>query len=154
MRPLFFAITGAAIFLAACQVSGVTLISRTEDGLVFGTPAYARRDVPVAPVDREILISVRYRLQEVGQWSRLTCDAQRVTLFCALQQATQAAMGQNEHRQPAMQEVRFAIDDLFPARWREHRLRDFNQHPETTLHDILAVVDLAVARVDAKLTAP
>ena len=59
--------------------------------------------------------------------------------------------GQYIHRRPALQEVRFTIDDNYKDRWKVHRLADFNSHPNTTYTDVVKVLDVTIYRVKQKL---
>ena len=53
----------------------------------------------------------------------------------------------------ALQEVRFAIEDVTGGREFEHRLMDFNNLPETTFEDVKEVLAVARRRVAARLEA-
>jgi hypothetical protein len=55
------------------------------------------------------------------------------------------------HRQPALQEIRFVIEDNYKNRWSVHRLADFNAHPDTTFNDVKLVIAKAVGTVKSKL---
>ena len=44
--------------------------------------------------------------------------------------------GDYVHRHPALQEVRFIIDDKYNNRWKVHILADYNINPETSIKDI------------------
>lgn len=48
------------------------------------------------------------------------CHAARRSLFCALHQASVDVTGEYDHRRPAMQEVRFALEDATGGRAFEH----------------------------------
>lgn len=91
-----------------------------------------------------------------SQWNRADtrqCDPAdtKVTLFCALQKASMEVLGQYEHRRAALQEVRFAVEEATVGRQYEHRLRDFNNDPHTTLADLRSVIAVARQRVAARL---
>jgi hypothetical protein len=53
----------------------------------------------------------------------------------------------------ALQEVRFAIEDATRGRTFDHRLRDYNNLPETRLEDVKQVLAVARDRVRARLKA-
>jgi hypothetical protein len=84
-------------------------------------------------------------------------------LFCALQKADREILGEYEHRNVALQEVRFAIQDATRDRQTEmairalrqfslpHRLMDFNNLPETRFEDVKQVLRVATERVGARL---
>jgi hypothetical protein len=60
-------------------------------------------------------------------------------------------LGSYDHRRAALQEVRFAVEDATRGRDFEHRLRDFNNLPETRLADVKRVLQVAKTRVTARL---
>ncbi|WP_457097775.1 DUF6197 family protein [Lysobacter sp. P5_B9] len=136
-------------------------------GLVFAalvgcatapTPAYEDRDQPVSLKDVEILDKADALLADESDWNRKDTrecppDAQTLSLFCALQEASIEALGSYDHRRVALQEVRFAIEDVSGGREFEHRLMDFNNLPETTFDDIKKVLAIARAKVAARLAA-
>ena len=55
------------------------------------------------------------------------------------------------HREVALQEVRFAIEDVTDGREFEHRLRDYNNLPDTQLADVKRVLTIATHRVRIRL---
>ena len=85
------------------------------------------------------------------------------SLFCALQKASREILGEYQHRNVALQEVRFAIQDATRDRQTEmairalrrfslpHRLMDFNNLPETRFEDVKQVLRVASERVAARL---
>lgn len=79
---------------------------------------------------------------ERGRWS----------LFCALKHASVETKGEYNHHNTAMQTVRFVIDDLVPDHDFAHTLMDFNNTATTSHADILHVLELARARLEADLS--
>lgn len=75
------------------------------------------------------------------------------SLFCALRMATIAVDGAYSHRRTALQEVRFAIEDIRPGVEYDHRLMDFNNAPDTSFDDVIAVLSLARERAATRLAA-
>jgi hypothetical protein len=71
----------------------------------------------------------------------------KLSLFCALMQATTEISGGVHYRQPAMQAVREELSRVDSARVKTHRIMDFNNHPDTTLPEIHALLRAARARV-------
>jgi hypothetical protein len=127
-------------------------------GCATPTPAYEDRDQPVSLKDVEILDKANALLADESDWNRKDTkeclpDAQTLSLFCALQKASIEALGSYGHRRVALQEVRFAIEDVSGGREFEHRLMDFNNLPETTFSDIKKVLAIARAKVAARLAA-
>ncbi len=109
-------------------------------------------------VDETILRQTRVYLADMSHWDRhdLTNMDEAPTkgfncpkvvprsLFCTLYFASVAAAGDYAHFRPAVEAVRQAI---VLARGRgvyRHPLVDFNNDPRTTLHDVHAVLDMAV----------
>jgi hypothetical protein len=145
----------------------MSLFKQIAFGLVFAvlagcatapTPAYEDRDQPVSLKDVEILDKANALLADESDWNRKDTrecppDAQTLSLFCALQKASIEALGSYDHRRVALQEVRFAIEDVSGGREFEHRLMDFNNLPATTFGDIKKVLAIARAKVAARLAA-
>jgi hypothetical protein len=74
--------------------------------------------------------------------------AQKLSLFCALTQATNEISGGVHYRQPAMQAVREELNLVDASRIRTHRIMDYNNHPSTTLEEIHALRQRAKAKVE------
>jgi hypothetical protein len=130
------------ILLILC---GCVALSQEED-----------RSPPVSSQDLEILLRAKALLPDEAHWNRhddRNCppDAKTLSLFCALHKASVEVLGEYEHRRAALQEVRFAIEEVTKGREFEHRLMDFNNLPETRLADIHRVLDIAAQKVQAKL---
>jgi hypothetical protein len=120
------------------------------------TAAVEQRDQPVTPEDLRLLKRADELLADASTWDRTddrTCapDQAQLSLFCALQKASVEILGEYQHRRVAMQEVRFAIEDVTGGREFEHRLMDFNNLEETTFADIKRVLSIATERVAARL---
>jgi hypothetical protein len=134
------------------MASGCT---KTENGLVLGIPDYERRDIKVTQVDLEILNEANNLLLNEKAWKKEhpeDCNkTQELDLYCALEAASKNVTGQYVHRQPALQEVRFVIDDKFKNRWSKHRLLDFNSHKDTSFQDIRSVLNKAISIVKIKI---
>lgn len=135
------------IFFASC--------TRTEKGIVFGTPSYEKRTVQVDSSDLKILLLTKEILSLEESWqhdSSQVCNSnKKYTLYCALQKGSIEALGTFNHRRSALQHVRFAIDDYYRNRWEVHRLADFNNHRLTTFKDIHKVIDIAKETIQDKL---
>ena len=129
--------------------------TQTENGLIFGVPEYEQRDIRVSERDIEILVKVKELLSSESNWSKdigRVCGEEEIySIYCALEKASKEVLGEYVHRQAALQEVRFVIDDYFKDRWKVHRLADFNAHPETTFEDIDYVLTKAIEKVRGKL---
>jgi hypothetical protein len=126
-------------------------VERAEVLLASRTRAVDRRDLAI--LDRAAAL-----LGADATWNRAdtrTCEPGevRVSLFCALQRATIEVLGAYQHRRAALQEVRLAVDEATAGRPYEHRLRDYNNDPATTLADLRAVIAVARSRVSGRLRA-
>lgn len=138
-------------------------------GIGFGAPApqitatspqLEGRDQPVTADDVAILVRAEALLGDSAVWNRSDereCKddeaAGKRSLFCALQKACIDVLGSYDHRRVALQEVRFAVEEATRGRDFQHRLRDFNNLPETRLEDIKRVLAVAKERVSARLKA-
>ena len=117
-----------------------------------------RRDNRVTQEDVLILVGAINLLSNEAAWNRAddrACDDDENSgsrsLFCALQKASINTLGEYNHRRVALQEVRFAIQDATNNRKFEHRLRDYNNLPETSLSDVISVLENAKERVESRL---
>lgn len=72
---------------------------------------------------------------------------QKLSLFCALMQATTEVSGGIHYRQPALQAAREVLNEVGGSRLGKHRLMDYNNHPDTTLQEIHNLLSTAQARV-------
>lgn len=111
----------------------------------------------VSETDLEILHETRGFLSETSKWSQVEetqCDleAEALTLFCALQKASFDVSDDFLLRRPALEEVRYAIDELSETSL-DRRLIDFNNLETTDLSDIYKVIDMALVRIQARLDA-
>ena len=121
-------------------------------------PAYEDREQPVSVEDIEILDRANLLLGDESDWNRndtRECppDAPTLSLFCALKKASIEVLGSYDHRRVALQEVRFAIEEVSGGREFEHRLMDFNNLQQTTFDDIKRVLSIARSRVATRLKA-
>lgn len=109
---------------------------------------------PVGPTpsDLRILADALVRLEDESAWDRADdrdCGNDEpgvVSLYCATYLATAAELGRAYHRPPAMRLIREVVAERFPERVVSHRLMDFNNHPDTTLEDVRAVIEEALVR--------
>ncbi|MHC3994031.1 DUF6197 family protein [Thiomicrolovo sp. ZZH C-3] len=145
----------ALLLLGAYIVFGVIGVYKTENGIVLGLPEYEKRDIRVTRTDLEILTRADALLADENVWRKThvsdCSQSEKLDLYCALEKASVEVLGQYVHRQPALQEVRFAIDDRYRTRWTKHRLTDFNADQATDFADIKFVLAQASASVRTKL---
>ena len=119
-------------------------------------PADEQRDQPVTKEDVLILKRADEILSDETKWNRKddrTCrpEDKMWSLFCALQKASVEVLGKYDHRRVALQEVRFAIEDMTNGRKFNHRLMDYNNLPTTQFKDIKQALKIAIEKVAAKL---
>ncbi len=145
----------AFLLLGAFVIFGVIGVYKTENGIVLGMPDYEKRDIRVSQVDLDILTRADGLLSGENEWSKARVpdcrQSDKLDLYCALERASVEVLGTYVHRQPALQEVRFAIDDRYRQRWTKHRLADFNAHGDTGFEDVKSVLAQAIATVKEKL---
>jgi hypothetical protein len=140
---------GAFIVVAAASLAAQTAVTRTDDDSVRP---------PVLKTDLQILARAAQILDSPAKWNRndnRVCPkkAKTFSLYCALEKATLDVTGSFEHRGAAMQETRFAIDEIAQDRGYEHRLMFYNNDPATKLEDIKKIIQRASERVEARLKA-
>ncbi len=127
----------------------------TENGLMFGVPDYEKRDIFVSQIDLDILNKANQLLSDERVWKKehpSDCSkTEKLDLLCALEKASIDVMGKYIHRQPALQEVRFAVDDNYKRRWSKHRLIDFNSNKDTGFNDVKSVLEMAISTVKIKI---
>jgi hypothetical protein len=139
----------AAPFATAQDRSAAERLTNTSEEL-------ERRDQPVTDDDLRILVRANQILSSPGVWNRhdtREChDTDKTwSLFCALEKASREVLKEYRHREVALQEVRFAIEDVTDGRQFEHRLRDYNNLADTQLSDVKRVLTIATHRVRVRL---
>jgi hypothetical protein len=72
----------------------------------------------------------------------------KLSMFCALMQATAELSGGVHYRQPALQAVREVLNTVDASRIKTHRIMDYNNHPDTTLKEIHDLLRTASAKLD------
>jgi hypothetical protein len=117
-----------------------------------------RRDQAVTEEDLRILQRADEILSSPAVWNRQdTRECSRTdrtwSLFCALEKASLDVLGEYRHREVALQEVRFAVEDGTRGQEFEHRLMDYNNLTSTTFEDIKKILKVATDRVSARLKA-
>jgi hypothetical protein len=129
----------------------VTDMQETASALVIRMNA----DRQVRPTASDIAIITRAiaLLPNANVWNKndnRQCPAgqTKLSMFCALAQATTEISGGIHYRQPAAQAVREALNAVDSSRIKTHRIMDYNNHPDTTLAEIHAVLNAALARLE------
>lgn len=111
------------------------------------------KTVPPSDLDREIISRAASILSSEAVWDRADdrqCapDDKTWSIYCAMIRATLEVTGGVHHRRPAMELVRAVVDRRSAGRSYEHRLRDYNNDPKTTLADVRSLFEeaLVIAR--------
>jgi len=113
-------------------------------------------EVPPLWVDLQIVERAKEILKSERVWDRSddrVCEAtdRAWSLYCAMHRATIDITGEFHHRQPALQVVRRVVREVGSERIDNHRLMDFNNHPDTTLEEIHEVFEVAALRIEKGL---
>lgn len=128
-----------------------------ESALLEETFALLRdRNRPVSTEDVAIL-NRSLELFTEENWDReddRNCDNDapgQLSIFCALQQASIDVRGHYHHRRTALQEVRFVIADRSEGRDYAHRMRDYNNDPQTSYAEARSAIAEALTIVEERL---
>jgi hypothetical protein len=118
-----------------------------------------RRDQPVTEEDLRILQRADTILSSPAVWNRhdtRVCTPKDKTwsLFCAMEKALLDVLGEYRHREVALQEVRFAVEDATRGIEFHHRMMDYNNLESTKFEDIKKILEVATDRVGKRLAAP
>ncbi len=133
--------------------------------LLFAACLHAQADdpearPPVTKADIDIVRRAAQILDSPAKWNRAdnrVCPpgAKSFSLYCALEKATDEVTKNFEHRGAAMQEARFAIEEIAPdAKRYSHRLMDYNNDPKTSFADIQGVFWLLEKHIAMRLANP
>lgn len=148
----------AGMVLQLAAATGATQDTDQEPTFTPTSPELEMHDQPVAEEDLQILVRADEILIDDTVWNReddRNCKddelAGRRSLFCALQKACIEVLGAYDHRRVALQEVRFAIVDATDGREFAHRLRDYNNLPETQFDDVKRILVVAREKVSIRL---
>lgn len=113
---------------------------------------------PASKTDLEILNLCLLYLNDSTSWNHdddRVCEEDKdekfMSLFCALRIASVEIMGEYNHRNTAIQTIRFIIDELVPNHEYAHTLEDYNNSSSTTHNDILKVLELAKEKINKEL---
>jgi hypothetical protein len=103
---------------------------------------------PVTKSDLTIIMKVKELLKSEECWHKdddRDCeddvDKKRYSLFCALKIASTEVEGEYNHRNAIMQKVRIYINNKYPNKVFAHRLRDYNNMPETNYNDLMNLLE-------------
>lgn len=118
------------------------------------------RDLRVDSLDLKIVQEADMLLKDSSKWHKnddRECKDDiangTYSLFCALQKASINVTGTYEHRRASMQITRFTLEKYENGRVKEHRLMDWNNHPDTTFEEVKKVLRETIAAISEKLAA-
>jgi len=131
------------------------LLSVKKGGMRLAAFLFLAPLLPAASVNTRILSRAGKLLTDESRWNRADTrecppHAPKVSLYCALRQATEEVLGESSHRTTAMEEVRKVIEEKVGDKY-PHRLMGYNNDPATTLADIQGVLNTAAERLDRRL---
>jgi len=97
-------------------------------------------------------------LSDPSKWSKQDdrecsddIEKAKYSLYCALYKASIDISGEYVHRKAAMQVVRFTLEKYEAGRVKEHRLMDWNNHPDTSFDEMKKVLKESIEEVRSKL---
>ena len=141
----------------------VLVIFATCINLSFGqkfTSDSGDRDLLFDSIDIQILTRANAVLVNESYWSKADdrkcqddIDANKYSLFCALYKASLDIMGEYNHRRPGLQQIRWIIGDKYSDRLDNHRLMNFNNHPDTTFNEIKRLLAESLQIIEQKIAA-
>jgi hypothetical protein len=129
--------------------------SAQQDGDRLSVTIFANQQLPPTADDIRIIERAMALVSDVAVWNKAddrNClpNPQKWSVFCALMQATEEISGGIHYRQPALQVVREVVNEVGGTRVGKHRLMDYNNHPDTTLDDIHAMLKTAKTRLQQR----
>ncbi len=129
------------------------IIEMKETAAALSIRMNAERQVRPTAADIAIISRAIALLPNESVWNKndnRQCPAgqSKISMFCALAQATTEISGGIHYRQPAAQAVREALNAVDAKRIKTHRIMDFNNHPDTTLAEIHDVLNAARAKLE------
>jgi very-short-patch-repair endonuclease len=115
----------------------------------------ANRQLPPTEADIRIIDRALVLLSSREVWNKednrqCPTGQQKLSLFCAMMQATTEVSGGVHYRQPAMQKVREVLNEVGVGRFKLHRIMDYNNHPDTTLDEVHALLREAKTRLQQR----
>ena len=127
------------------------LASMQEEGDVLQVTINAYKVLPATQDDLNIIDRALQLLASPDVWNKndnRIClpNTSKISLFCALTQATIEVSGGVHYRQPAHEKVREVLNEVGGDRVKTHRLMDYNNHPDTTLDEVRKLLIEAKAR--------
>jgi hypothetical protein len=116
------------------------------------------RELSFDVYDLQIIQRADSILSDATSWSKQDdrqCEddiaAGKYSLFCALYKASIDVTGEYLHRRAGMQVVRFTLEKYEQGRVKDHRLMDWNNHPDTTFDEVKQVLKESIKTVSKEL---
>ena len=78
----------------------------------------------------------------------------KYSFYCALYKASIDIAGEYVHRRSAMQIVRFTLERYESGRVKNHRLMDWNNHPDTRFNEVKKVLKESINTIMDQLKQP
>jgi hypothetical protein len=132
----------------------VVLISLSSVGQTSGENQNLKFD----SLDLEIIQRADSILSNPSKWNKQDdreCNDDitngKFSLFCSLYKASFDIAGEYIHRRSAMQIIRFTLEKYENGRVKEHRLMDWNNHPDTTFEEVKKVLKESMEEVKRQL---
>ncbi len=127
---------------------------KTESSTMTLTIA-TNKTLPPTQDDIKIIQRAIALIPNEAQWNKADTrqcpkGQTKLSVFCALTQATEEIAGGVHYRQPAAQAVREVVNEVGGKRVDKHRLMDYNNHPDTTLAEIHTMLGMAQAKVEKR----
>jgi hypothetical protein len=131
------------------------LTEAKQEGDALKLTILANRQLPPTADDLTIISRAIALIPNTEVWNKednRQCPPgqTKISLFCAMMQATTEISGGVHYRQPAMQAVREVLNEVGGNRVKLHRIMDYNNHPDTTLEEIHALLRRAEAKLKAR----
>ena len=134
------------------------LISVSAHGQTTEDTTQENRNLVFDSADLKIIQRADSILSDSSKWNKQDdrkCDDDiangKYSLFCSLYKASIDITGEYIHRRSAMQIVRFTVEKYENGRVKEHRLMDWNNHPDTTFEEVKKVLKESIKKVEQQL---
>ena len=136
------------IFISIFLISLATVGQTTEEN----------RNLVFDSLDLKIIQRADSILSEPSKWNKQDdreCNDDiangKYSLFCLLYKASIDITGVYVHRRSGMQIVRFTVEKYENGRVKEHRLMDWNNHPDTSFEEVKKVLRESIEAVKQQL---
>jgi len=125
---------------------------------VVGQTSGENRDLKFDSLDLKIIEQADSILSDQSKWNKQDdreCNDDiangRYSLFCSLYKASVDVLGEYVHRRAGMQILRFTLEKHENGRVRNHRLMDWNNHPDTSFEELKKVLKESIETVKQQI---